>query len=249
MNISKVEYHKYISAVICLKVLCFKEELTDSEIVLRIIVEFLFLTDILYIEFNKCKNTERVKSIENNFQTFLDSHTPDVVIANLSLQHISLKTSNLIEILVIVETFFDQLFLDKLNTAIITKLKKTVNSTSKEGNMREFILYIVKTEKINNVPSTEKLQKEVHGEPSNILHNEIQEDELPSITPNDNRDVMNDFIENELANILREEVRNYLRNICQYDDLQDQVVDVLKNMMEIFQRHLDGLNQNESQGE
>ncbi|TBT99470.1 hypothetical protein CWI39_2010p0010 [Hamiltosporidium magnivora] len=180
MNISKVEYHKYISAVICLKVLCFKEELTNSEIVLRIIVEFLFLTDILYIEFNKCKNTERVKSIENKFQTFLDSHTPDVVSANPSLQHISLKTSNLIEILVIVETFFDQLFLDKLNTAIITKLEKTGNSTSKEGNMREFILYI----------------------------------ELPSITPNDNRDVMNDFIENELANILREEVRNYLRNFA-----------------------------------
>ncbi|TBU11447.1 hypothetical protein CWI38_1201p0010 [Hamiltosporidium tvaerminnensis] len=163
--------------------LCFKEELTNSEIVLRIIVEFLFLTDILYIEFNKCKNTERVKSIENKFQTFLDSSYPchhtvheDVVSANLSLQHISLKTSNLIEISVIVETFSDQLFLDKLNTAIITKLKKTVNSTSNEGNMREFILYIVKTEKINNVPSTEKLQKEVHGEPSNILHNEIQED-------------------------------------------------------------------------
>ncbi|TBU08325.1 hypothetical protein CWI36_0153p0030 [Hamiltosporidium magnivora] len=179
-------------------ILCFKEELTDSEIVLRIIVEFLFLTDILYIEFNKCKNTARVKSIENNFQTFLDSSYPchhtvheDVVIANPSLQHISLKTSNLIEISVIVETFSDQLFLDKLNTAIITKLEKTGNSTSKEGNMREFILYI------------------------KIWYSfDIVRKELPSITPNDNRDVMNDFIENELANILREEVRNYLRNFA-----------------------------------
>ncbi|TBU20901.1 hypothetical protein CWI38_0011p0120 [Hamiltosporidium tvaerminnensis] len=44
MNISKVEYHKYISDVICLKVFFEEEELTDKEIILRIIIEFLFLT-------------------------------------------------------------------------------------------------------------------------------------------------------------------------------------------------------------
>ncbi|KAK1348094.1 hypothetical protein CWI38_0495p0020 [Hamiltosporidium tvaerminnensis] len=56
----KKEYHKYISAVLCLKAFCFKGKFSDKNIISRILIEFLFLADVLKRELHKTGNVEEI---------------------------------------------------------------------------------------------------------------------------------------------------------------------------------------------
>ncbi|TBU09948.1 hypothetical protein CWI39_0013p0030 [Hamiltosporidium magnivora] len=66
-NISKTEYHEYISVVLCLKAFCFKKIVTCKQKKLRSIVEILFLADVLKIEFeNENKNASAINTHKAN---------------------------------------------------------------------------------------------------------------------------------------------------------------------------------------
>ncbi|TBU06859.1 hypothetical protein CWI36_0368p0010, partial [Hamiltosporidium magnivora] len=65
-KITKEEYHKYISAVLCLKALCLRKETLDKNNIPRIISEFLFLADVLKKEFETGENVKNIKMYRKN---------------------------------------------------------------------------------------------------------------------------------------------------------------------------------------
>ncbi|KAK1348915.1 hypothetical protein LUQ84_002050 [Hamiltosporidium tvaerminnensis] len=65
-KITKEEYHKYISAVLCLKALCLRKETLDKNNIPRIIIEFLFLADVLKKEFETDENVKNIKMYRKN---------------------------------------------------------------------------------------------------------------------------------------------------------------------------------------
>ncbi|TBT97381.1 hypothetical protein CWI36_2941p0010, partial [Hamiltosporidium magnivora] len=74
-NISKTEYHEYISAVLCLKAFCFKEIVTCKQTMPRSIVEILFLADVLKIEFeNENKNASAINTYSAKFIGFIRNY-------------------------------------------------------------------------------------------------------------------------------------------------------------------------------
>ncbi|KAK1348453.1 hypothetical protein LUQ84_002054 [Hamiltosporidium tvaerminnensis] len=65
-KITKEEYHKYISAVLCLKALCLRKETLNKNNIPRIISEFLFLADVLKKEIETGENVENIKIYRKN---------------------------------------------------------------------------------------------------------------------------------------------------------------------------------------
>ncbi|TBU13363.1 hypothetical protein CWI38_0456p0030 [Hamiltosporidium tvaerminnensis] len=134
ISVSKEEYHKCISAVICLKVLCFEKALSDNEVILRIIIEFLFFVDILNTEFEKQKYTEQMNFLSEEFKGVFDLSKLPSDLENQEndnelflIETVAPKILNLIEMLVLINTFGDDVFLDKLDKCIIKVLNKTNN--------------------------------------------------------------------------------------------------------------------------
>ncbi|TBU04694.1 hypothetical protein CWI39_0769p0010 [Hamiltosporidium magnivora] len=157
ISVSKEEYHKYISAVICLKVLCFEKTLSDQEVILRIIIEFLFFVDILKTESEKQKYTEQMNSLSEEFKGVLDLSKLSSDLENqendnklLPIETVASKTVHLIEMLVFINTFGDDVFLDKLDKCIIKVLNKT-NSEQFElksilNEQKEYVSFVFEEE-------------------------------------------------------------------------------------------------------
>ncbi|TBU04008.1 hypothetical protein CWI39_0869p0010 [Hamiltosporidium magnivora] len=172
ISVSKEEYHKYISAVICLKILCFEKTLSDQEVILRIIIEFLFFVDILKTESEKQKYTEQMNSLSEEFKGVLDLSKLSSDLENqendnklLPIETVASKTVHLIEMLVFINTFGDDVFLDKLDKCIIKVLNKT-NSEQFElksilNEQKEYVSFVFEEEcKIYISSKSQNKQKE-----------------------------------------------------------------------------------------
>ncbi|KAK1349467.1 hypothetical protein LUQ84_3595 [Hamiltosporidium tvaerminnensis] len=112
-NISKTEYHEYISVVLCLKAFCFKKIVTCKQKKLRSIVEILFLADVLKIEFeNENKNASAINTHKAKFIGFIKEYLDEQHIEydkNLALNNLNHcllpRTSSILKTFIFVNLF------------------------------------------------------------------------------------------------------------------------------------------------
>ncbi|TBT96609.1 hypothetical protein CWI36_3515p0010, partial [Hamiltosporidium magnivora] len=131
---TKKEYHRYISAVICLKAFCLKDGILKQNKAIRIIMEFIFLAKVLKIESEK---TDNVKEIQKYRNTYIDAMKEAIGLQNMEyaintdtsfLDESKVpRSSILLEIFVLVELFSNdsfKMFLDERINEKIFKEKK-----------------------------------------------------------------------------------------------------------------------------
>ncbi|TBU02524.1 hypothetical protein CWI39_1137p0010, partial [Hamiltosporidium magnivora] len=131
---TKEEYHNYISAVLCLKALCLGEEILNKKNISRIIIEFLFLVDVLKTESRKNENIEILKKYRkeriDSFKQIFDQKKIDYVKKEdgnyLNCNKVP-KTTVLIEIYCFVEFFSNDSFKTFLDNQINEKMTKEKN--------------------------------------------------------------------------------------------------------------------------
>ncbi|TBT99323.1 hypothetical protein CWI37_1384p0010 [Hamiltosporidium tvaerminnensis] len=152
---TKQEYHKYISAIICLKAFCLKDGILEQNKAIRIIMEFIFLAKVLKIESEKTVN---VKEIQRYRNAYIDAMKKAIGIQNMKyaintdtgfLDESKVpRSSILLEIFVLVDLFSNDEFKKFLNTEINKKLEG--NQNKRPGNSdqvkTDYLIYIFKHE-------------------------------------------------------------------------------------------------------
>ncbi|TBU18160.1 hypothetical protein CWI38_0250p0050 [Hamiltosporidium tvaerminnensis] len=122
-NISKTEYHEYISVVLCLKAFCFETIVTCKLKKLRSIIEILFLADVLKIEFeNENKNASAINTHKAKFLGFIKKYLDEQHIEydkNLALNNLNCcllpQTSSILKTFISVELFTNSSWKDNYN--------------------------------------------------------------------------------------------------------------------------------------
>ncbi|KAK1351224.1 hypothetical protein CWI38_0721p0020 [Hamiltosporidium tvaerminnensis] len=135
-NISKTEYHEYISAVLCLKAFCFKEILTCKQTMIRSIVEILFLADVLKMEFeNENKNASAINTYRVHFiaviKNYLDEQRIEYdknLVLNTFNHFLLPRTSSILKTFIYVELFTNSIWRDDYNI----RLEKYCNENQQE---------------------------------------------------------------------------------------------------------------------
>ncbi|TBT97217.1 hypothetical protein CWI36_3057p0010, partial [Hamiltosporidium magnivora] len=111
------QYHKYISGVLCLKALCLEKEIVNEKEISRIIIEFLFLADVLKTEFEKIEKIEIIKKYRkeciDGFKQIFDQKKIEYI-KNQGGDYLNCnkvpKTTILLEIYCFVELFSNDSF-------------------------------------------------------------------------------------------------------------------------------------------
>ncbi|TBT97508.1 hypothetical protein CWI37_2222p0010 [Hamiltosporidium tvaerminnensis] len=144
------EYHKYISGVLCLKALCLEKEIVNEKEISRIIIEFLFLADVLKTEFEKIEKIEIIKKYRkeciDGFKQIFDQKKIEYI-KNQGGDYLNCnkvpKTTILLEIYCFVELFSKdsfKKFLDKRINAKMFKEEKEIfanDSKIKESYLKK----------------------------------------------------------------------------------------------------------------
>ncbi|TBU13115.1 hypothetical protein CWI38_0526p0020 [Hamiltosporidium tvaerminnensis] len=155
-NISKTEYHEYISEVLFSKAFCFKEIVTSKEKKLRSILEILFIADVLKIEFEKVNkdpsiiNTYMVPFIPY-IKTYLDQNDIkyDKNLAQSTFNRFLLpKTYRILKNFIFVKLFTNSSWKNKYNQLLKEYLKNKGYKFNEElvVNQNNIFIYVFKQE-------------------------------------------------------------------------------------------------------
>ncbi|TBU09525.1 hypothetical protein CWI39_0064p0010, partial [Hamiltosporidium magnivora] len=152
------QYHKYISAVLGLKALCLREATLIKNNIPRIIIEFLFLADVLKTESEKTEKIEVIKKLRkeriDSYKQIFDTKKIEYVKTQdgdyLDCHKVP-KTTILLEIYCFVELFSN----DSFKTFLDKRINEKTKITAKDSKIKESYLKHIFEQEILTLPSEE----------------------------------------------------------------------------------------------
>ncbi|TBU04196.1 hypothetical protein CWI37_0171p0050 [Hamiltosporidium tvaerminnensis] len=152
------QYHKYISAVLCLNALCLREETLIKNNIPRIIMEFLFLADVLKTESEKTEKIEIIKKLRkeriDSYKQIFDTKKIEYVKTQdgdyLDCHKVP-KITILMEIYCFVELFSN----DSFKTFLDKRINEKTKITAKDSKIKESYLKHIFEQEILTLPSEE----------------------------------------------------------------------------------------------
>ncbi|KAK1347243.1 hypothetical protein LUQ84_003224 [Hamiltosporidium tvaerminnensis] len=152
---TKEEYHDYISAVICLEAFNLKRNFSEGNDITRVIMDILFLTDVLKTKFEEIKTAENRREFRKIFFEALIKElgkrgiklSPGTEFDFLNVIKLP-RTSSLLEMYYFAELFYESASKSSLGKFLQDKLNEKLNTKEKDSDFTKtnYLLYVFNNE-------------------------------------------------------------------------------------------------------
>ncbi|TBU18112.1 hypothetical protein CWI38_0253p0010 [Hamiltosporidium tvaerminnensis] len=152
---TKEEYHDYISAVICLEAFNLKRNFSEGNDITRIIMDILFLTDVLKTKFEEIKTAENRREFRKIFFEALIKElgkrgiklSPDTEFDFLNVIKLP-RTSSLLEMYYFAELLYGNIARRNFSCSLQEKLNQKLNTKEKDSDFTKtnYLLYVFNNE-------------------------------------------------------------------------------------------------------
>ncbi|TBU11697.1 hypothetical protein CWI38_1077p0020 [Hamiltosporidium tvaerminnensis] len=192
IDISKSEFHQYIPIVFILKFFCFKKVTSNSEILLRVILECIFYMHILSTERNNCNTFSPRKAYEDKLFSLLEKNlTSRNIKINIPVNRITLiqryipETFNFFENFILALEFANAASIIFFNRNFTCNLHAINRSASQDvyKNLKSYCKYLLDIELDKTIRLAPVTAHEHEPIPESITESDIISEYIPNSIP------------------------------------------------------------------